>query len=520
MKRNVVLCLLVALALLIAAMPTAALAEEPVELTIVVSRATADTFDHFSDKHWVTDAEEATGIHVNWIEFTDGQYSETLATMLAGDLPDVFFMPLNDSIIVQNTSLFVPLENLLEENAPYIYNLYEENIPNWREFITYPDGHIYSLMSGAVASDQHKVDGTQFINTKWLENLGLEMPTNLDELYDVLVAFRDEDADLDGDTDDEIPIDFCNAHWSANITNFAQMWGLPISSSVFYMWNDDEVVGAVDTDEFRAFLEYFYMLGQEGLLNLEGFSQTNEQYYANLDGINVGTFFGWAPYTFINSDQKLEYDSVTPMAAEGYVPMVRANNANRANRNGYTITTACKNVEAALKYYDYISNQDFARYVYRGEENLMWKMKDGKMISKVATKEELLANGYESLADSTNDTTIMNSIGYNNYYPLLLDFLSADLDDKTENIAVRIISVNKVLPYLSKTMSQAIVTAEQNEALSFATDGLKTVVNAFIADSILNGVTDESWDAYLADLEAHGYSFYVEWYNNYYHNAL
>lgn len=109
-------------------------------------------------------------------------------------------------------------------------------------------------------------------------------------------------------------------------------------------------------------------------------------------------------------------------------------NANRANRNGYVITTACKNVEAALKYFDYISTQDFARYVYRGEENLLWYIaEDGKMVAKMPTKDEMLAAGYDTLADNTNDTTLMNTMGYNNYYPLLLEFLSADMSDTSNS---------------------------------------------------------------------------------------
>ena len=35
-----------------------------------------------------------------------------------------------------------------------------------------------------------------FINTAWLDYLGLEMPTTVDELEDVLIAFRDNAADL------------------------------------------------------------------------------------------------------------------------------------------------------------------------------------------------------------------------------------------------------------------------------------------------------------------------------------
>ena len=45
-----------------------------------------------------------------------------------------------------------------------------------------------------------------WINQTWLDNLGLKAPATLDELYDVLVAFRDQDADGNGDPSDEIPL--------------------------------------------------------------------------------------------------------------------------------------------------------------------------------------------------------------------------------------------------------------------------------------------------------------------------
>ena len=46
------------------------------------------------------------------------------------------------------------------------------------------------------------------------------------------------------------------------------------------------------------------------------------------------------------------------------------------------------------------------------------------------------------------------------------------------------------------------------------------MINAFIADSIMNGVTDESWNAYIANLKTYGYDFYIEWYSNYYNGTL
>ena len=42
-----------------------------------------------------------------------------------------------------------------------------------------------------------------YINRQWLDNLGLEMPTSLDELYDVCKAFATQDPNGNGKSDEE-----------------------------------------------------------------------------------------------------------------------------------------------------------------------------------------------------------------------------------------------------------------------------------------------------------------------------
>ena len=47
---------------------------------------------------------------------------------------------------------------------------------------------------------------TYWINKRWMDNLGLQEPKSLDELYEVLKAFKEEDANGNGDPNDEIPL--------------------------------------------------------------------------------------------------------------------------------------------------------------------------------------------------------------------------------------------------------------------------------------------------------------------------
>ena len=77
-----------------------------------------------------------------------------------------------------------------------------------------PDGHIYTLPKFGEMGFTYDGDGKEYqigaipqfsaINTKWLEAVGMEMPTTVDELHDVLVAFKDKDPNGNGQAD-EIP---------------------------------------------------------------------------------------------------------------------------------------------------------------------------------------------------------------------------------------------------------------------------------------------------------------------------
>ena len=63
--------------------------------------------------------------------------------------------------------------------------------------VTNPDGHIYSLPKKL---PMRPIVGNQlFINKKWLDNLGLKMPETYDDLVTVLQAFKDKDANGNGD---------------------------------------------------------------------------------------------------------------------------------------------------------------------------------------------------------------------------------------------------------------------------------------------------------------------------------
>lgn len=550
------LSLLLSLVLLCGACGAAAFAEEePVELSIVTVRRTTDITESYSQKVWVQEMEEALNVKINWIELTEGQLDEPLTALLASqDLPDIFWAGscMSDAIVSQNASLWHVMT--MEEITTYMPNLYNflETYwgDGWVENQTYPDGNIYSMPGGKMHSRMHVTQGIQYINTKWLDNLGLEMPTTMEEFYEVLCAFRDEDANGNGDPNDEIPFDFVDSFYSSWLMNVAVSWGLPMypSGGVYYDWDEEgNVIGAVNTEAFRECIEYCYKLGQEGLINLEGFAQTLDQFNANLNADKVGVFWAWGPCNHIeDSELFLQFETLVPLPAEGYETEMYTGNLDFANayRNNFIITKNCENIEKAYELWEYASDPIRALEISSGSHRgVMWDFVDenNEYLPADATIEEIAANGFKRLPfvfeTEEEENAALTAAGYEwligktytgsnttglvNIAPLMLESENYRTDDLTVWGAQRYASLDQYDEYLCPYyMNASVVSAEAQEELDFMTDGLDKIIKGFFAESVMNGITDESWNAYLNDLETYGYDYYIDFYNRKAHNEL
>ena len=490
----------------------AAGADNQVKLRIAIGKHSADVSDNndFTKyKPMLQKAADELGYDIEWMPVLEGgAEADRMSTMLAGDLPDVFWGLLSENQIIDNSGLFVTLEDKLEEFAPNVYALYEEGVDGWRDFLTYPDGHIYGMMGNTLVSPNNAVQGTMWINQKWLDQLELEIPTTMAELEEVLSAFRDNDCDGDGDTSNEIPLDWCQKHYAAKYNELAQCFGFPLNGG-FYDIVDGQIVSIVDTKEYRGFLEEYHRLAAAGLVNVEGATQTEEQYNSNLSSGKVGVFWGWAPYTYMSEEEmKEQYVPLPPISADGTTFRVHPN-LNNANRNCYVITTACQNVEAAMKLWDYLSVDETTSFSTAfGEEGLIWEFVDGVPTNRTYTEEEATEMGYGEIASNAGTSTFAATVGLPNCGPLML---TARENPSGTNGGIRWEAVKDYVQYyMDETMPKSIIPAEANEEFSFATDGLADYINTFACESILNGVTDEGWNSYISGLAQHGYEFYLE----------
>lgn len=98
----------------------------PITFKIAVTKHALSKCDDFNDKVAFQMAEEATGVHIEWVYVEDGA-GEKVNTMLTADMPDAFLGLLGESQIATSMDSFLDISGMLEQYAPHVYADYNKN---------------------------------------------------------------------------------------------------------------------------------------------------------------------------------------------------------------------------------------------------------------------------------------------------------------------------------------------------------------------------------------------------------
>ncbi len=494
--------------------------KEPITLRIACLRHTLDKTESFNEKAIFQKAAEETGINIEWIELQSGTEVERVNIMLASDLPDIFYGGLlqEDHIAKSKDSFFdlAAEEGFIEKWAPHIFEQYKEIDDIW-EMLSFPGGHIYSLATAMQTSYDNDAEGVTFINKKWLDDLGLAMPTNTDEFYEVLVAFRDNDPNGDG-LKNEIPLEFCRNNWAAHILNNANPWGIAGRGAedrqAYYRVEDGKFVPNINTQAFRDFLTYYHKLAKEGLIDVEGFSQTNQQYYAKLKEYVVGVYSGWTPDSNLDATRAAEYVAMPPIEVPGMEGQQQKHgelDRFRGVRLGFAITSACKEPEAALRWFDYLASSTELKYLSRyGEEGILWERDDEGNVWTIFP---------ENLTEDFTRENMKYTYGMVDRGPMILKSEMEQNDGEKYPASVKRAGyVDVVAPYFqTEFLPTRFVDPDVKRELNFIESEINTYMEGFIAGAITTGegLDDAGWAAHLAQLDALDIAGWVQWYQDF-----
>ncbi len=241
--------------------------------------------------------QDEAGISIDWTTMSESLGEQVNIRIAGNELPDAFMgvgFSNYDISRYGDDGTFIDLTPYLtEEYMPNLAKILEEN-PDIRSAITMDDGYIYGLPAGermgtgGIGAEEdysvYLIPQFSMINKAWLDDLGLPVPTTLEELHTALKAFKDNDmsakyyGNAPGST---IPMStgFDQWCWGQNIfyagfgfTN----WPNDVCNDLV-LKNDGTVEFMCVTDQYRQAITYFHDWYAEGLMDVEMFSQSDTQ---------------------------------------------------------------------------------------------------------------------------------------------------------------------------------------------------------------------------------------------------
>lgn len=329
---------------------------DKITLKYVTTRAPQQTKPH-QELQVVKDMEDKTNIHIEWDATTQGYEEKKNLMFASGDLPDVFYgsESLNDMDIVTYGSQgqLIALNELIDQFAPNVKKVLEAR-PDIKRAITAPDGSIYSLPS-MQEEEYLALNDVLFINKKWLDELGMEMPTTIDEFEEALLAFKTKDPNKNGKAD-EIPFSFIYGHELLGIYSMYGAFGR-LDTSSHLVVEDGKVAFTADKPEFKEATAYFHKLYKQGLIDPESFTQERTVLFAkgkNKDAPILGAFVGWVPTNVVGPERANDYVALLPLKGKNGEQTWNRYREGYMTRSGFAITAKNPYPEASIRWIDAI----------------------------------------------------------------------------------------------------------------------------------------------------------------------
>ena len=217
--------------------------------------------------------EEFTNVHIEWElgPSVSADYNAVINAKLSSgeELPDILYI--GDVYIGMdagyNGLLIDMLPYLQDGTAPYLAQLGEKENRDYINDLLSEDGKFYGFRWVNPAYENLQI---LMFRLDWLEKVGKEMPTTLDELNDVFRALRDY-GDLNGNgEDDEIILTACGAGELFNV--FGPIFDIETMASRNELVRVDEngkVYPGYTTEGMKAFFNWIQMLLDEDILDPE-----------------------------------------------------------------------------------------------------------------------------------------------------------------------------------------------------------------------------------------------------------
>nr|WP_245891177.1 extracellular solute-binding protein [Desmospora activa] len=316
-----------------------------------------------SKMEWLEEAEKRAGVKIKWEEVSADWGQKKGPMLSSGEIPDLIIgaNAITDAEFSQFKGLFQDLNELIDQHAPNVQTMFKEK-PETKIIATQVNGAIYGLPKYQRFWPESATK--QYINQEWLDNLGLEMPTTWDELFEVLKAFKEEDANGNGNPNDEIPMDFSPpgtggfGHFQPTVLLGSYGITLADGSGQGYFVEGGKVKNFFIDERYKEMVQFLHQCWQAKLINAEVFTQDYTKFQSVARGkgdtAKVGFTWGWVASDRFGNQVASQYTSMPPLkvSADATYDVSWSYDFYNLNYgvNMVQMSAATKNKEAAMKF--------------------------------------------------------------------------------------------------------------------------------------------------------------------------
>ena len=477
------------------------ISETPLELTMFMemdAKATVVLRD-YSEMAVFKQMAELTNITIKFIHPPAEQGKEQFNLMVAsGDLPDMAFLDtskLNGGLAQYLADdIIIAVNDYLESDMPNLSKFLEEN-PTHSKQAKLDDGTLAYLPMFTISDSIMVTTGMQ-IRTNWLENVGMSVPTTLDEWYEVLTAFKEKDANGNGDMNDEIPF---VPRQGANAISDMMKFGLPykVLGNDFFVV-DDKIGYGPYSPELKEILTMLNKWYSEGLIDPDYLSTDAAGFEAkilnDIGGSYTGTVNGnMGKFLGLWESEHPDYEIKPidpPKAPDGKI--YGTDNKSYASVNGLIITSDNKHIPETLRYMDYLYGPEGYLLTNFGIEGESYTLVDGK------------PQFTDAVLNDPEGIPVINALhkyGYANSNGVCLQGEEAFMAAATYSAqidAFRVFGNSDVIRIKPNGLS---ATVEESNTLARIVNDTKTYSDEMINKFIMGQESMDKYDAYVETLK-------------------
>lgn len=470
--------------------------------------------------------QEATNVEIDWMAIQSDQWGDKIALNMSNPnlLTDfVFTANFSDSDLLRyaNYGAIIPLEEYIDTYMPNLSAVFEK-YPEYRKMSTSVDGHIWALpwieQLGSEKTAIQTVGDMSFINKKWLDFLGLEIPETVDEFEETLIAFRDHASELQKEFGIEgsiIPMSCIVNDGSQDmgilINGFGEGYGDSDQGRHIAVTDSKEVICTATQQGFRDGIEWLHKLYDEGLIDSEAFTQEWSTYVAKGKSGRYGVCFSW---DVGNIDNIVDWVPLPALTADTRNITPENGSFTSGYDRGRCVVTAVATEPALVcawldqmyaplqspqnNWGTYGEDDDFDIFEMGTNDAGEPMLKHAALgdASPVEVREAESVNGPLAVLDE-----------YYGVYVTCPDDAQYRLD-WIKDIYTPDMHTKYVYP-------NVFMSREDTDRLSVLTPDIVSYINECRSRWIMNGCTDNDWEEYISKLDAYGLEEYLSIFQKY-----